>query len=236
MAKIRDIALIGISALLVSAVCTATLRAEDKNVAAVAETKLPYVFETDGTKEREEFPWSKTELAATQISDDTGDIVIFDQVGQRAVPGVIADLAGMTVTPGKDGWDILFRLKDPLPEDPGMPVNFDVFFDRDGDASNNAPDGVFRAGTDTAFLLLFGTRTKWHGQSWTFNTQTKRWQKQLESLEFKTSPKEFSFVVPYTVIPQKAGIKVRGFSLTSNNAGSTAVDVAPGKGLPPVRQ
>lgn len=191
-------------------------------------------FEADIALEREQFPWAKTVLKGAQVADDTNDLVFFDKKSERKATALQADLKRMQVQAGAGGWEVEFETVAAIPEDPGMPVNFDVFFDRDGDPSNNAPDGVFRAGSDAVFMILFGTRTKWHATSWSYVPAEKRWREGAAPV-YKVSPTKFSLTIPYELVPKNENILVRGFSLVLEN-GITAVDIVPGAGLPVVRK
>lgn len=191
------------------------------------------VYETDGTLEREPFPYVTTSLESTSAADSTDDLYVFDRQGRKTLPPVLADLTGMSIEPQEEGWLVTFQIAEPLPEDPGLAVNFDVFIDSDENEANNATTGVYRVGSDTIFMILHGTRTKWHSKWWKYNPGNGRWAEQDDKPVFSIGDGEYTLTIPYDVIAKEEGVKMRGFSLTSTG-GITAIDVAPGKGLPAV--
>lgn len=193
--------------------------------------------EPDMALEREPFASVALTAAGAAITDATGedDLRLFDRGTGGEAPPFVVDLSSVDVVPGPDGWNVTFRFANPLPKEPSYPINFDLFFD-DGTARNNAPDGVFRAGTDKAFLLLFGTRTKWHTVTWQYDPASGRWAEITVPVGFTIGEKEVSLRIPASLLPlaPPRGATVRAFALTSLE-GNTVVDVAPGAGLPAVR-
>ena len=189
------------------------------------------IFEADIYPERQEFTW----MDSSESKDVQKDLVVFDKQNRKQVPKVLADIKSIKYTKETEGLKVEFETWEELPEDPGMPVNFQVFIDSDGKKENNAPDGVFRAGCDTAVMILFGTRTKWHSQSWVYDAGLKKWQKSETFPKYTIGKKNFSIVIPKELLTEGVPLKIRGMSLTSDDA-ITAIDVAPGQGLPPVRK
>lgn len=185
------------------------------------------VFESDQTRERE--PFATVTMHAGSVEDPADDVTVFTRDGAPTVPTVSADITRVTFSRNSQRWEIAFETTEPLPDDPGMPVNLNVFIDRPD--MPNAPDGVYRAGIDTACMLLFGTVTKWHTQCWSY--LNGKWQKG-GTFPYRLSRGKATLSIPLTVLPADAS-GVRFFSLVSDNAGHEAIDVAPGAGLPPVR-
>jgi hypothetical protein len=183
-------------------------------------------FESDGTRERTAF--ETVRMNQSTIDDATDDLTVFTRDGVQTVPEVMADITRVTMTNNTKRWEITVETATPLPDNPGMPVNIDVFIDR-ADIPN-APNGVYRAGIDTACMLLFGTVTKWHTQCWSY--EGGKWQKG-GTFPYLINRGTATLYIPLTVLPEDA-IGVRFFTLTSDNAGHEAVDVAPGTGLPPL--
>lgn len=191
-------------------------------------------FEPDGTLEREEFVYTKVSAKKdTVVTDTVGDLTVFDRNGGQNIPPVLADLQKVTYSPTEEGWKVTFEIAQEMAQNPNLAVNFFLYADKDGDKSNNAPNGVYRTDSDTTYMILHGTRTKWHSKRWLFDEQTGRWNEQAKKPEFTVSGKEFTLLVPYSELPKENGIRMRAFSLTSD-AGVTAVDIVPGKGLPKV--
>lgn len=190
-------------------------------------------YEADIAVERAPFAVLQTQGEAVATEDAKDDLTVYAK-DNRTVPPVRADLARFTMEPTEKGWKAVFETAAPLPADPGMPVNFFVYADRDGDAANNATDGAFRAGADTAVLLLFGTSTKWHTQTWKFDPGTGKWQQQGEPVTFTAGAgSRYSMDIPASILPKDKKGSVRAFALTADNKGSIAIDVAPGEGVPP---
>jgi len=202
-------------------------------LALIATPAFAATFETQIALEREPFEYAATEEGTLTLEDPVDDLIVFDRDNRGTLPPVLADLTRMSVEPRDDGWIVTFELANPLPEDPGLAVNFDVFIDRDGDESNDATTGVFRAHSDTIFMLLHGTRTKWHSKWWTYDSATGRWNEQPNDPEYTLGDSTFTLKIPYAVIPREAGVPMRGFSLTSTG-GITAIDIVPGTDFPPV--
>lgn len=194
-----------------------------------------YPHEQDMTQERQEFQSVSLDANNPFISDDTGanDITVFGGAGS---PPFVIDLKSVGMAKTASGWTATFNFLGTLPKNPGYPVNFDLFVDRDGDTSNNAKTGVFRAGADTAFLLLYGTKTQWHTLTWEYDPTSARWNQMDQPVDFTVNPSSISMSIPFTLLPEQThhNEDFRGFALTSSG-GITAVDVAPGLGLPPVR-
>jgi hypothetical protein len=188
-------------------------------------------FEAEMALEREAFSAVEMAEKGVNVEDPADDLAVFDREGRSVLPPVLADLTGFTVEPGDAGWIATFTIASPLPEDPGLAVNFDVFLDRDGDPANNAETGVFRVGSDTIFMLLFGTKSKWHSTWWRHDPSTGRWDEQPQDPAYTKEGDRFTLTIPYAVLPRESRVPIRGFSLTSD-AGITAIDIAPGKELP----
>jgi len=188
-------------------------------------------FEDNIYLEREPFTWFEPTEKKNKAEDVQGDVVVFDRNNQHQPLSLIADIKSMSIEQVLSGWKISFELWDEIPADPGMPVNFHVFFDADSKTENNAPDGVFRAGTDTAYILLFGTKTKWHALGWVYDSTTKKWTQRTPLPTFEIAPKNFSMTIPFDIIKAGSLPKVRAMSLTSD-LGITAIDVIPGNALP----
>jgi hypothetical protein len=183
-------------------------------------------YETDQTRERG--PFESIQMNRTSVDDAADDLTVFSRDGANTVPSVLADITHVSLSHNSKQWTIAFETAAPIPDDPGMPVNVDVFIDRPD--MPNAPDGVYRAGVDTACMLLFGTVSKWHTQCWDY--QNGKWQKG-GTFPYLLSRGKATLYLPFTVLPQDA-VGVRFFTLTSDNAGHDAIDVAPGDGLPPL--
>lgn len=194
--------------------------------------------EADATRERLPFhdvPFTPAGAVMTDVSGPQ-DIVVFDRGTGGPAPAVTPDLVSVDVTPAADGWNAVFRFAEPLPAAPSFPINVDLFVDADGDSTNNAPTGVFRAGADGAFVLLFGTRTSWHTMAWSYDPATGRWAERTTPVAFTVDERAVTLAIPSALlpVPPAHGATARAFALTSTG-GVTAVDVAPGVGLPPVR-
>ncbi len=187
------------------------------------------VFERESTNERETFEDVPLADAPVLLDDPRDDLVVFDRNGGAAVPPLLADITKVSLTEADDGWRVQVTTDAPFPADPGMPVNFHVYIDRP--EVPNAPSGVFRASSDLAFLLLFGTRTKWHSEHWTYDAASGRWLENTP-FPFTVGERDFTLTLPYSVLPRDSQGSIRFLALTSDNAGSTAIDVAPGEGLP----
>lgn len=204
---------------------------------AVAQSGA-YPRENDMTVERKAFtgvPFLKT---GATMTDATGndDVVVFDRGTGAPLPELVIDLSSVDLVPAADGWKATFRFTEPLPAEPTYPINFDLFVDIDGKTENNAKTGVFRAGTDRAFLLLFGTKTKWHTLTWQYDPASDRWAQLTTPVTFTIGTNDVSMSIPDALLPLEPARKsiVRAFALTSTG-GVTAVDVAPGLALPAVR-
>lgn len=201
-------------------------------IAAAAEP----TFEPDGTLERKAFEYVKVNPAKITVTEDAeGDLTIFDRNGEKRVPPLLADLKKVSYEATESGWKVTFETVGPLPEDPGMAVNFFVYADSDGNEKNNAKNGVYRSGSDATYMILFGTRTKWHASRWIYDSATGKWNEQPSKPNFTYDRQTFTLTIPFSELPEEKGLKMRAFSLTSHE-GVTAVDVAPGEGLPPVLQ
>ncbi len=164
------------------------------------------------------------------------DMVEFSPAEGSPLPPTLIDLQTVNMAPTDDGWKVEFSFIGSLPQKPDFPVNIDLFVDRDGRTSNNAETGVFRAGSDMAFLLLYGVKTGWHTLTWQYDVTTMRWIQMTTPIEFQVASTSASMVIPYALLPRQTlgGQTVRAFALTSKD-GVTVVDVAPGHGLPPRR-
>lgn len=204
----------------------------------VAADPSALLREPDMTLERSAFEAVPLRADGAVMTDATGegDIVVFDRGTGGAAPDAIIDLSSVEMTPEGDAWKVLFRFVDPLPAEPQYPINFDLFVDSDGDRKNNAKTGVFRAGSDRAFLLLFGTKTKWHTLTWQFDPSNDRWAQLTTPVEFAIGEKDVTLTIPSSLLPMTPpkNATVRAFALTSTG-GITATDVAPGMALPEVR-
>lgn len=188
-------------------------------------------YEADGAAERNDFETITTGVNLQSIADTQDDITIFDKQERGILPSVVVDLTRMTVEQWDSEWVVTFITKEPLPEDPGMPINFDIFFDRDNNSQNNADYGVYRVGADTIAMILFGNRTKWHSKLWFYEPETGKWIEQDIPIDYTIGADQFSITIPYSVLPRDAKVPLRGFSLSSEDA-ITAIDVIPGNGLP----
>lgn len=188
--------------------------------------------EQDMTREREAFPTLTLSAEGVTAQDEMEDLTLFDRSGTGRPPPVLADVTAVAMTPGADGWTVRFDLLGALPGNPDMPVNFDVLVVRDG--MPHAEDGVFRAGSDLAFLLLFGTRTRWHTETWTYDAAGRRWEAQ-PSVPFGVEGNAVTLQIPYATLPRDTRGSARFLSLTSQS-GATAVDIVPGNQLPAVRE
>ncbi len=194
--------------------------------------------EVDMTPERQVFQTVPLSANGVTIEDPAtaDDVTVFDRTSGQGVPTYVPDITRVTVVPTDDGWLTTFTVRTAIPENPGIPVNFDLFLDSDGKSDNNAKDGVFRAGSDRVYLLLFGTSTKWHTMTWQFNPADGRWAQLTTPIPFKVDGKKATMTIPYTLWPKTSIVgTARAFSLAAMNGGASAVDVAPGTGLPPLR-
>jgi hypothetical protein len=201
---------------------------------ALPVSALAVTYEPDATPEREAFENIEVDQNGSSTTDPTDDMVIFDAQMRNTMPPVLADLVRFELEHTAQGWLATFETAAPLPEDPGMPVNFFVYMDSDGIDSNNAVNDVFRTGTDSAVLLLFGTRTKWHAEWWKYLPATKEWQKQVIMPSFTAEGSVYTMLIPFSIMRENSPGEARAFALTSNNAGIISIDIAPGNGLPDV--
>lgn len=195
-----------------------------------------FLREPDMALERESFeavPLSENVI----IQDDVvaEDIVVFDKSANGPLPPSILNISSVELVQTESAWKATYTFDASLPKQPSFPINVDLFLDSDGKSANNAKTGVFRAETDLAFLLLFGTRTKWHTLTWKYDPASGRWGQLMTPVEFSIGESEVTMTIPFSLLPKDIprGATVRGFALTSTG-GVTAVDVAPGLGLPDV--
>ena len=192
-------------------------------------------YQINGSVEREEFMYTKVSSDGTIVPDEIDDIIVFDRHHRNEPPSLLADITQVEYRATDDGWDVVFTVAEEIPEDPGMAVNFFVYIDSDGNKKNNAPNGVYRTNTDTTYMILHGTRTKWHSKRWLYDSKLGRWTEQPDKPQFTLGTTEFTLHIPYSEVPKKDGIEMRAFSLTAEKA-LTAIDIAPGTGIPKVLQ
>jgi hypothetical protein len=168
-----------------------------------------------------------------EIQDSTNDTFVFTPAGAPGVLGLHADITRASMKPGSEAWNVSVELAKALPADPGMPVNIDLFV-ADVDKPV-APTGVFRAGINHGFMLLFGTRTKWHADSWIYDSKANRWNKDDVLITFSATGNLITMTIPYSALPKNIRGTARFFALASQS-GITAVDIAPGKELPTLKE
>lgn len=198
-----------------------------------ATTAFAVSFDTEIALEREPFEYAATSTDGLIVEDTTDDLVVFDRQNRQTLPPVLADMTYFKVEPQEESWLVTFEIAEALPEDPGLAVNFDVFIDIDGDESNNPNTGVYRAHSDTIYMILHGSRTKWHSKYWTYDSSTGLWTEQPQKPAYEIGDGTYSLEIPYDQLPKESDIPIRGFSLTSTG-GITAIDVIPGAEFPPV--
>lgn len=92
--------------------------------------------------------------------------------------------------------------------------NFNVFFflDMDNDPANNAKSGT-RAGSDTAFSLLWGTENReWKTVAWSYDSSADTWDSRIDpSILFMPLDMENGFIihVPYEIVPKDTDVPFR---------------------------
>ncbi|MDD5470044.1 MAG: hypothetical protein PHO92_04590 [Candidatus Peribacteraceae bacterium] len=193
-------------------------------------------FESDPAAPRERYPMLILQAEGVHADDARDDLVVHDRRGRDIIPSLLADLTAFSVQPVDGVYVARFEIASPLPSDPGVPVNFFVYLDSDGDERNNAPATMSGPGSDAVVMLLFGTRTKWHSQWWQYDSVRKEWNRQEDAPPFTASGSVYTLALPSTLPLFPGKTMLRGFALTSDNAGSIAQDVVPGEGLPPLMQ
>ncbi len=191
-------------------------------------------FENNAAAVREPYAMATLTGSGVAVDDPGDDIVVFDRARISSLPPLTADLTSFSVLPTGSGYTAVFQTKSPLPADPGMPVNFFVHLDADGDPSNNAAADGSGPGSDATVMLLFGTKTKWHSEWWQYDALQMRWNRQAEEPSFTATGSTFTLALPSQLILVPGKTTVRGFALTAVDRGPTAEDVAPGVGLPPL--
>ncbi len=193
-------------------------------------------FESDPAIPRERYPMLILQDEGVHADDARDDLVVYDRRGQDIIPSLLADLTAFSVQRIDGVYVARFEIASPLPPDPGVPVNFFVYLDSDGDERNNASAAMSGPGSDAVIMLLFGTRTKWHSQWWQYDSVRKEWNRQEDAPPFTASGSVYTLALPSTLPLSPGKTMLRGFALTSDNAGSIAQDVVPGEGLPPLMQ
>lgn len=195
---------------------------------------LAITFENDPAAIREPYPMLTLEEEGVYATDPVGDLVVHDRRDQQIVPPLLADMTEFAVRQSEKGYIAHFTIAAPLPDDPEVPMNFFVYINSDGNKSTNAPATMSGPGSDAVVMLLFGTRTKWHSQWWQFDAGQQQWNRQENKPTFTVAGSVFTLQIPEELQLYPGRTTLRGFALTSDNAGSTAQDVVPGEGLPPV--
>lgn len=82
----------------------------------------------------------------------------------------------------------------------------------DNDPANNAKSGT-RAGSDTAFSLLWGTENReWKTVAWSYDSSADTWDSRIDpSILFMPLDMENGFIihVPYEIVPKDTDVPFR---------------------------
>ena len=187
----------------------------------------------DFSADRLPFPTVALSGSGVSIDDPQGDLTFFDVQATGSRPAFLADLVRVDMLPASDGWIVTFHTANVLPANPDGPVNFVAFADRRGLPA--AVTGSFQAGSNLSVLLLYGTKSGWHAEAHAYDPPTQTWRKEAIDIPFTISQDAFSLRIPFALLPREGNADIRFFTLTGNNEGALAVDIAPGQQLPPPR-
>ncbi|MBI2551327.1 hypothetical protein HYV73_03205 [Candidatus Uhrbacteria bacterium] len=171
-----------------------------------------------------------------QASDPMGDVL--SKVGTStplALPW--SDLVSADLRPNDaiDSWNIVLELADAFPETfkKGQKVNVTLFFDADGDSTNDAMEGV-SAGTDTEFRLVYDEPSgQWQKKFRWYNKEATFWAVDKETImTYKIQGDTIMYEIPYTELPKQDMPRWRAM-IAIEDGSNTAVDVLPEAGFPP---
>ncbi|HBR80613.1 MAG: hypothetical protein UW63_C0061G0004 [Candidatus Uhrbacteria bacterium GW2011_GWF2_44_350] len=187
------------------------------------------------TENREPFTSTSGE---TSVSDPTGDVLSNSGTHPQINYGW-ADLTSASLEKNSKNQCWLFNMgvAEEIPTNAPWQANFLLYIDRDGDTTNNAPQGV-RINTDYEISVKFGSENQNEAPYWFidmrwYNPEPNFWAINKETTStFKFDGKNLNICVPFEEISEDTTPAWRAAAVVSNGQ-ATQVDIAPGTGFPP---
>lgn len=165
-------------------------------------------------------------------SDPVGDVLgRFGTTSKLLQPW--GDLSGATMTKNEEAqtWDIAITLGGALPDVPTVSAQVFLFMDTDGDASDNAREGI-RIGTDAEFSVKH-SETGWTTDFRWYNPDAQFWATNKKTaMTFETGADSFVLHVPFAEAAGSLAPHWRVVMALADSA-NTQIDVVPGTGFPP---
>ncbi len=175
---------------------------------------------------RGSLPVLQLQDAPLSIVDPENDLSVFDGKNEGRLPTLLVDVQQVDMSLSGSGWLVVFQTYKAVPNDPGMPVNFNVFID-----PPHHSNALWR-GEKLTCMLLFGTKTKWHTECWTADKGAT--MKKIGTIPYTVESERFTMLIPFAFLSKQSAGSVHFVALTSNNFGSDAIDIAPGTLLPSI--
>lgn len=168
-----------------------------------------------------------------RIEDPIGDVVTrFGTTSEIREPWGDISLATVAKNEETQAWDVTVTLGGAIPETPGRAAQLFVYLDADGDASNNAPDGI-RIGTDAEFSVQYDATNGWYADFRWYNANAIFWAVNKDTAAtFDVVGDTVTVHIPFAEAPSTLTPRWR-VAMAVADGSETQIDVAPGTGFPP---
>ena len=181
------------------------------------------------TEEREPFRYS---TGAGTVDDVLGDVL--DRYGSETTlnqPWADIDEAKLEKNLVTQRWDLTVTLGKDLPIKPTEKVQLFFFADTDGDATNNAPDGI-RINMDAEFAVQLNQEQGWYTDFRWYNDEADFWAINKEtSSTFAILGRTIALHIPFTELSGDRDPNWR-VMMAISNGDRTEIDSAQDVGFP----